>query len=97
MKQLNAGMLTPEEMAVARKALETALAKGAQQCRITLTKSLMDLYGTLDGELDKVSEGEAQQLTIAGTKGSFCDQERQDCQATRHDKFRIELQLPRRR
>ena len=49
MKQLNAGMLTPEEMAVARKALETALAKGAQQCRITLTKSLMDLYGTLDG------------------------------------------------
>lgn len=75
MKQLNAGMLTPEEMAVARKALETALAKGAQQCRITLTKSLMDLYGTLDGELDKVSHCLDRAMSVAlfvdGRFGSF--------------------------
>ncbi len=75
MKQLNAEMLTPEEMAVARKALETALAKGAQQCRITLTKSLMDLYGTLDGELDKVSHCLDRAMSVAlfvdGRFGSF--------------------------
>lgn len=75
MKQLKAGILTPEEMAVARKALETALAKGAQQCRITLSKSLMDLYGTLDGELDKVSHCLDRAMSVAlfvdGRFGSF--------------------------
>ncbi len=69
------GMLTQEEMAVARQALDTALAQGAQQCRITLSKSLMDLYGTLDGELDKVSHCLDRAMSVAlfvdGKFGSF--------------------------
>ncbi|MBR1406489.1 MAG: TldD/PmbA family protein [Bacteroidales bacterium] len=69
------GILTPQELAVARKALEIAQAKGAQQCRITLSKSLMDLYGTLDGELDKVSHCLDRAMSVAlfvdGRFGSF--------------------------
>ena len=69
------GKLTPEEMAVARQALSFALAHGAQQCRITLSKSLMDLYGTLDGALDKVSHCLDRAMSIAlfvdGRYGSF--------------------------
>ena len=69
------GILTPQEMAVARKALEIAREKGAQQCRITLSKSLMDLYGTLNGELDKVSHCLDRAMSIAlfvdGRFGSF--------------------------
>lgn len=69
------GILTPQEMAVARKALQIALAQGAQQCRITLSKSLMDLYGTLDGELDKVSHCLDRAMSVAlfvdGRFGSF--------------------------
>ncbi len=49
------GMLDPQEIALAEKCLERALAKGAQKVRITLNKSLMELFGTLNGELDKVS------------------------------------------
>ena len=69
------GILTPGEMAVARAALAQALEAGAQQCRITLSKSLMDLYGTLDGELDKVSHCLDRALSVAlfvdGRYGSF--------------------------
>ena len=69
------GILTPREMAVAGEALSQALACGAQQCRITLSKSLMDLYGTLDGELDKVSHCLDRALSVAlfvdGRYGSF--------------------------
>ena len=69
------GMLTPGEMAVARQALALALAHGAQQCRITLSKSLMDLCGTLDGTLDKVSHCLDRAMSVAlfvdGRYGSF--------------------------
>ena len=69
------GILTPGEMETARKALSQALACGAQQCRITLSKSLMDLYGTLDGELDKVSHCLDRAMSVAlfadGRFGSF--------------------------
>ena len=69
------GKLTPAEMAVARQALSLALEKGAQQCRITLSKSLMDLYGTLDGALDKVSHCLDRAMSVAlfvdGRFGSF--------------------------
>lgn len=49
------GMLTPKERDLACEALDIALSLGADKARVTLNKSLMDLYGTLDGELDKVS------------------------------------------
>lgn len=49
------GMLSQEERDLACEAVETALSLGADKARITLNKSLMDLYGTLDGKLDKVS------------------------------------------
>ena len=49
------GMLTAQEITAARKALETALGLGAQKARVTVNKSLMELFGTLNGELDKVS------------------------------------------
>ncbi|MGN0201827.1 MAG: TldD/PmbA family protein [Candidatus Cryptobacteroides sp.] len=49
------GMLTAGEIGTARRALETALRLGAQKVRITLSKSLMDLIGTLNGEIDKVN------------------------------------------
>ena len=69
------GILTPGEMEVARQALSQALACGAQQCRITLSKSLMDLYGTLGGELDKVSHCLDRAMSVAlfvdGRFGSF--------------------------
>ena len=54
MEEIN-GMLTAEEILVAEKCLEKSLALGADKVRITLNKSLMELFGTLNGELDKVS------------------------------------------
>ncbi|MGN1215594.1 MAG: TldD/PmbA family protein [Candidatus Cryptobacteroides sp.] len=51
----NHGILTPEEIGAARRALQTALELGARKVRITLSKSLMDIIGTLNGELDKVN------------------------------------------
>ena len=49
------GMLDARETALAGKCLEMALRMGADKVRITLNKSLMELFGTLNGELDKVS------------------------------------------
>jgi len=48
-------ILSEEEISLARKAVTYALEKGADKVRITLNKSLMDLVGTLNGEIDKVS------------------------------------------
>ena len=47
--------LTAEEIALARASLDFALANGAQKVRVTLNKSLMELFGMLNGELDKVT------------------------------------------
>lgn len=47
--------ISREEMLMARESMEAALGAGASQVRITLNKSMMDLFSILDGELDKVT------------------------------------------
>lgn len=47
--------ITPEEMAIARECIDKALKAGASQVRVTINKSLMDLFMFLNGELDKVT------------------------------------------
>ena len=48
-------LLTPQEIALARHCLEYARSQGADAVRITLTKSLLNLVGVLNGEVDKTS------------------------------------------
>ena len=68
-------MLTEQEIARARASMEYALSNGAQKVRVTLSKSLMELFGMLDGELDKVTHALDRSLQIAlfvdGRFGSF--------------------------
>ena len=68
-------MLTEQEIALARASMEYALSNGAQKARVTLNKSLMELFGMLDGELDKVTHALDRSLQIAlfvdGRFGSF--------------------------
>ena len=68
-------MLTEKEIALARATMEFALANGAQKVRITLNKSLMELFGMLNGELDKVTHALDRSLQVAlfvdGRFGSF--------------------------
>ena len=68
-------MIDSREIALARKCLESALQKGAQKVRVTLNKSIMDLAGTLNGELDKTSHCLDRSLSINlivdGRFGSF--------------------------
>ena len=52
---LNDNILTQEELRFTKRCLELALEKGAQKARVTANKSIMDLVGTLDGEIDKVT------------------------------------------
>ena len=67
--------LTEQEIALARAAMEFALANGAQKARVTLNKSLMELFGMLNGELDKVTHALDRSLQVAlfvdGRFGSF--------------------------
>ena len=67
--------LTSQERALAARCLEIARAKGAQKARVTLNKSCMDLIGTLNGEVDKVSHCLDRSISIAlfvdGRYGSF--------------------------
>ncbi len=67
--------LTEQERALAARCLEIALAKGAQKARVTLGKSCMDLIGTLNGEVDKVSHCLDRSISVAlfvdGKYGSF--------------------------
>ena len=69
------GILTPEETAVARMTVEKALQLGASHCRVTVSKSQMDLVGTLNGEVDKVTHSLDRAMSIAlfvdGRAGSF--------------------------
>lgn len=62
-------------MDLACKCLETAQRLGAQKVRITLNKSLMELFGTLNGALDKVSHCLDRSMTaclfVDGKYGSF--------------------------
>lgn len=74
MDEIN-GMLTVEEILVAEKCLEKSLALGADKARITLNKSLMELFGTLNGELDKVNHCLDRSISVClfvdGKFGSF--------------------------
>ena len=54
MEMIN-GMLSGKEIDLASKCIETARRLGADRVRVTLSKSLMELFGTLNGELDKVN------------------------------------------
>lgn len=69
------GMLNVQEMALAERCLEMALHMGAGKVRITLNKSLMELFGTLNGELDKVSHCLDRSMSVSlfadGRFGSF--------------------------
>ena len=68
-------VLTQEEMALARHCLNFALEQGASQVRITLTKSLLNLVGLLNGEVDKTSHALDRslqlQLFVEGRFGAF--------------------------
>ena len=69
------GTLGREEIQLAEKSLETALRLGANKARVTLNKSLMVLYGTLNGELDKVNHCLDRSMSVClfvdGRFGSF--------------------------
>ena len=60
------GMLSAEEIRIADKCVEKALALGASKVRVTLNKSLMELFGTLDGVLDKVSHCLDRSMSVCG-------------------------------
>lgn len=67
--------LTEQEIELAHHCLQYAQCQGAQQVRITLTKSLTDLVGVLNGEVDKVSHSLDRsmqfQLFVDGRFGTF--------------------------
>ena len=67
--------LTEEEIALARHCLGYAQEQGAQQVRITLSKTLMNLIGVLNGEVDKTAHALDRslqlQLFVNGRFGSF--------------------------
>lgn len=69
------GTLSDVEVALAEKALVMAREAGASACRVTLSKSVLDLAGTLDGALDKVTHCLDRSLSIVlfvdGRYGSF--------------------------
>jgi PmbA protein len=68
-------VLTQEEIALAKHCLNFALKEGADKVRITLTKSLLNLVGLLNGEVDKTSHALDRslqlQLFVADKFGSF--------------------------
>ena len=68
-------MLSDKEIALARASMEFALRSGAQKVRVTLNKSLMELFGILNGELDKVTHALDRSLQLSlfvdGRFGSF--------------------------
>lgn len=67
--------LTPAEIQLAGHCLALALDHGADKARITLNKSLMDLFGMLDGQVDKVAHALDRSLSLSlfvdGRFGSF--------------------------
>ena len=68
-------ILTTEEIALAKYCLAYAQRQGADAVRITLTKSLMNLVGLLNGEVDKTAHALDRslqlQLFVEGRFGSF--------------------------
>ena len=68
-------VLTKEEIALARHCLDFAQEQGADKVRVTLTKSLLNLVGLLNGEVDKTSHALDRslqlQLFVNGRFGTF--------------------------
>ena len=68
-------LLTKEEIALARYCLAFAQKEGAQKVRITLSKTLLNLIGVLNGEVDKTSHALDRslqlQLFVDGRFGTF--------------------------
>ncbi len=68
-------MITAAEIALAKHCLAFATEKGAQMVRITLTKSLLNLVGVLNAEVDKTSHAMDKsiqfQLFVDGKYGTF--------------------------
>lgn len=69
------GLINEIEERIANRCLEHALTSGADKARVTLSKNLTEVYGTLNGELDKVSRCMDRALTVSifadGRYGSF--------------------------
>ena len=69
------GLLLPEEINIADRTLKRALELGASSARLSLSKSVSDIFGTLNGQLDKVSHCLDRAIVIAlfvdGKYGSF--------------------------
>ena len=69
------GMLSENEIRTAELCLEKALELGAEKVRVTLNKSLMELFGILNGELDKVNHCLDRSLSVClfvdGKYGTF--------------------------
>lgn len=61
---INAGLLLPEDMELAKSALEIALKEGASKARANLSCSVMDLVATLNGQVDKVTHSFDRSLTM---------------------------------
>ena len=59
------GTLTREELDFTLKCLDMALAKGAQKVRVSANKSISDLVGTLNGEIDKVTHSLDRSLYVS--------------------------------
>ena len=68
-------MIENHELELARLAMRLAAKEGALKCRVCLTKSVSDIIGTLNGELDKVSHcldrGLSLTLFVDGRFGTF--------------------------
>ena len=67
--------LNAEELAIASACMAKALEMGAQKARITMNKSCLDMIGTLNGEIDRVSHCLDRSMSIVlfvdGRFGSF--------------------------
>ena len=68
-------LLTQEEIALAKHCLAYAQEQGAQKVRITLSKSLMNLVGLLNGDVDKTAHALDRslqlQLFVEGRYGAY--------------------------
>lgn len=68
-------MITQQEIETARYCIATATASGADAARVSLSKSVMDGYTLLNGELDKVTHSADRSIYLSifadGRYGSF--------------------------
>lgn len=56
--------ISPEELELARESMRYCLEAGASDVRVTLNKSMMDLFTILNGELDKVTHSGDRSLSF---------------------------------